>query len=124
MKEKFQPISESDKPKQNIPEAGAGPLGLPPPGSEQAPQGGGIKSPERQPLLEHGKGQGEHPDLNVSSANTGDAESPEAELQDKSPITEPPKRRRRSGVAGGRLHGWGYSYGEDQSPRTSESKDP
>ncbi len=122
MKENFRPIPEgAQKPKS--PEAGAGPLGLPPPGSAQSPQGGGSKGPDRLPLREHGESQDEPPDLNVDSANTVDAEIPEGELQDKSPITEPPKRRRRSGVAGGRLHGWGYSYGEDQSPRTSESKD-
>jgi hypothetical protein len=36
--------------KQNAPEAGAGPLGLPPPEPEQPPQSRVIKSPERQPL--------------------------------------------------------------------------
>jgi hypothetical protein len=44
--ENFRPQSEN--PKQNAPEAGAGPLGLPPPGPEQA-QWEGSKSPERHP---------------------------------------------------------------------------
>jgi hypothetical protein len=44
MTEKFRPQPEN--PKQHAPEAGAGPLGLPPPDSEQTPQGGGSKSPE------------------------------------------------------------------------------
>src|SRR5688500_5957001 len=35
--------------KQNAPEAGAGPLGIPPPTPEQQ-QGGDGKNPERQPL--------------------------------------------------------------------------
>ena len=48
MNERFRPQPEN--PKQHAPEAGAGPLGLPPPGPEQQPQGGGIKSPEREPL--------------------------------------------------------------------------
>jgi hypothetical protein len=90
MTERFRPHPEN--PKQHAPEAGAGPLGLPPPGSEQSPQGEGSKSPERQPLLEHGEGQGEDADLNVSSANTGDAESPEAELKSKTPIKHPRRR--------------------------------
>jgi hypothetical protein len=40
---------QPDNPKQHAPEAGAGPLGLPPPSPEQTPQDGGSKSPERQP---------------------------------------------------------------------------
>jgi hypothetical protein len=48
MKEKFG--QQPENPKQHAPEAGAGPLGLPPPDPEQAPQGGGSQSPERQPL--------------------------------------------------------------------------
>jgi hypothetical protein len=36
--------------KQNAPEAGAGPLGIPPPTSEHSPQGGGSTNPERQQL--------------------------------------------------------------------------
>jgi hypothetical protein len=47
MTEQFRPQPEN--PKQHAPEAGAGSLGLPPPGSEQSPQGEGSKSPERQP---------------------------------------------------------------------------
>jgi hypothetical protein len=46
MTEKFRP--QPDVPKQNAPEAGAGPLGLPPPEPEQQPQGEGSQSPERQ----------------------------------------------------------------------------
>jgi hypothetical protein len=48
MTEQFRP--HPDNPKQKAPEAGAGPIGLPPPDPEQAPQGGGTTSPERQPL--------------------------------------------------------------------------
>jgi hypothetical protein len=45
MSEKYRP--QPEKPKQNAPEPGTGPLGKPPPpGSEQTPQGGGGKSPE------------------------------------------------------------------------------
>jgi len=51
---------------------------------------------------------------NASIANG--AEAPEAELKGK----DPPKRRRHTGVAGGELHG----YGEDESPRSSENKNP
>jgi hypothetical protein len=47
MKENFHPQPEN--PKQHVPEAGAGPLGLPPPSPEQTAQGEGSKSPERQP---------------------------------------------------------------------------
>jgi hypothetical protein len=48
MKEQFRPQPEN--PKQHTPEAGAGPLGIPPPTPEHSPQGGGSTSPERQPL--------------------------------------------------------------------------
>src|SRR5687768_10158212 len=44
MSEQFRPQPEN--PKQNAPEVGAGPLGLPPPRPEQTPQGGGGQSPE------------------------------------------------------------------------------
>src|SRR5688500_16730834 len=118
MKERFCPQPEN--PKQKAPEAGAGPLGLPPPpGPEQSPQDGGSRNPEHQPLLEHGEGQGEPADLNVSSsANTGDSESPEAGLKDKFPIKK--RRWRSSSVGGGRLHG----YGEDECPRAPEDRSP
>ena len=43
------PIPEGEL-KQNAPEAGAGPLGIPPPTPDHSPQGGGSTSPERQPL--------------------------------------------------------------------------
>jgi hypothetical protein len=111
-----------DQQKQNSPEAGAGPLGVSPPDPEQQPHEEGSKSPERQPLLGHGEGQDEPADLNVSSANTEDVESPQAELNSKSPIIgSPPKRRWRSSlIGGGRLHG--YSYGEDKGPSASENK--
>jgi hypothetical protein len=46
MAENFRPHPEN--PKQHAPEAGAGPLGLPPPDPEQQPQGEGSQSPERQ----------------------------------------------------------------------------
>src|SRR5712691_6456536 len=54
----------------------------------------------------------------VSSANTGDAESPEAGLEGKSPVKDSPKRRWRVGAAcsGVRI------YGEDEGPRVSENK--
>jgi hypothetical protein len=44
------PIPEGEQ-KQNFPEPepGAGPVGLPPPNSEQIPQGGDSTSPEHQP---------------------------------------------------------------------------
>jgi hypothetical protein len=48
MTEQFRPHPEN--PKQKSPEAGAGPLGLPPPPTpEQTAQGGVSKSPERHP---------------------------------------------------------------------------
>jgi len=46
--EKFRPQPEN--PQHNAPEAGAGPIGLPPPGPEHPPQAGGDKSPEHQPI--------------------------------------------------------------------------
>ena len=58
--------------------------------TEQSPQGEGSKSPEHQPLPSHSEGQGEPVDLNVNSANTGDAESPEAELNGNKPPPETP----------------------------------
>ena len=48
MTENFRPHPEN--PKQHAPEAGAGPLGLPPPDPELTAQGGGSKRSERQPL--------------------------------------------------------------------------
>jgi hypothetical protein len=49
MSELFRSHPENQKP--NAPEPAAEPLGIPPPPDmEQAPQGGGSKSPERQPL--------------------------------------------------------------------------
>jgi hypothetical protein len=44
-------ISETEQ-KQNTPEAGAGPLGIPPPTPDQTPQDEGSKSPEHQPIPE------------------------------------------------------------------------
>jgi hypothetical protein len=52
MKERCRPQPENPKP--HAPEAGAGPLGKPPPGSEQSPQYGGSKSPEPQPVRGEG----------------------------------------------------------------------
>src|SRR5688500_6151951 len=43
------PIPEGEL-KQNAPEAGAGPFGIPPPTPEHSPQGGCSTSPERLPL--------------------------------------------------------------------------
>jgi hypothetical protein len=75
----------------------------------QKEQGRGHKeSAERQLLPGHGEVQGEPADLSVSSANTVDAESPEAGLNDNAPRKL--RRRRSSSVGGGRLHG----YGEDE----------
>ena len=117
MKEKFGQQPES--PKQNAPEAGA--IGIPPLLDPEPPlRGGGNKSPECQPLIGQGKSQSEPAEFNVSSANTEDTELSQAELKSKSPVIDPPKRRRRTGVAGGELHG----YGKDESPRTSENKNP
>src|SRR5687767_4398731 len=48
MTEKFRQQPENSK--QHAPEAGAGPLGLPPPNPNHALQSEGSKSPERQPL--------------------------------------------------------------------------
>lgn len=79
---------------------------------EQSPQSGGIKSPERQPLPSHGEGQGEPVDLNANSANTVDAESPEAGLKDKPPL----KKRRSLAFAGPRI--------SDELLRISENKKP
>jgi hypothetical protein len=49
MKERFR--SQPEDPKQHAPEAGAGPLGLPPPGPEQQ-QGGCVNKPELRPPAE------------------------------------------------------------------------
>jgi hypothetical protein len=46
MTEQFRPQPEN--PKQHAPEAGAGPLGLPPPNPDLQPQGGDSKPTERQ----------------------------------------------------------------------------
>jgi hypothetical protein len=62
----------------------------------------------QEPSPEHGEGQGEPADLNVSGPNTVYAESPEAGLNDNAPRKL--RRRRSSSVGGGRLHG----YGEDE----------
>jgi hypothetical protein len=117
MKENFRPHPEN--PKNIAPEAGAGPLGVSPPDSEQAPQGRGTKNPERQPIIGQRKGEDEPIDLNVRSANTGEADSPETGLKDKSPVIDPPRRRRRGGaICGIRL------YDEDEGSREPENKSP
>jgi hypothetical protein len=45
-KKEHQPQPNQPEQRQKSPEAGAGPLGLPPPTPDQTPQGGGSKSPE------------------------------------------------------------------------------
>jgi hypothetical protein len=117
MKEQFG--QQPENPKPNAFEAGAGPLGLPPPGSEQSPQGEGSKSPEGQPL-KYGEGQGEPAEFNVNSANTVDAESPEAGLNDNAPRKL--RRRRSSSIGGGRLHGCGEDEIRKQNPPPTQRR--
>jgi hypothetical protein len=77
------------------------------------------ESKECQPLPGHGKGQDEPANLNVSSANTVNAELPEAGLEDK-PLRKL-RRRQHSSIGGGRLHGYGE---DDECPRAPENKNP
>jgi hypothetical protein len=50
MNERFR--LQPEDPKQHAPEAGAGPIGLPPPGAEHVPQGERSKRPEIHPTKE------------------------------------------------------------------------
>ena len=106
--------SEAGRPdqKQTAQQRGEGIRGVPPP---PPPQGEPAK-----PQQESAEGQSEPADLNVSSSDTVEAESPEVGLEGKSPRKL--RRRHYSSIGGGRLHG--YTYGEDKDPRASENKDP
>jgi hypothetical protein len=80
--------------------------------TQTPPEGGEGTRGVPQPQQASAEGQNEPAGLNVNSANTGDAESPEAGLQDKSPL----KRRRSLAFAGPRI--------SDELLRVSENKKP
>jgi hypothetical protein len=101
--------SEAKRPEQNQPtfEVGEGRHGVPPPQGEQA-----------KPQQESTEGQGGPADLNVSSVNTVDAESPEAGQKDKSPRKL--RRWRSSSVGGGKLHGYGKDEIRQNPPSSTD----
>jgi hypothetical protein len=82
---------------------GEGIRGVPPPQGEPA-----------KPQQETAESQSEPADLNVSSADTVEAESPEAGLNDNAPRKL--RRWRSSSVGGGRLHGYGEDEVRKQNP--------
>jgi hypothetical protein len=90
------------------------------PGEPKKEQGRGQKeSKERQPLPGHGEGQDEPADLNVSSANTVNSESPEAALKDESPVKKKPRRRYGAACTGVLVYG---DEDPDEVPIESENK--
>ena len=89
---------------------------------EPKEQGKGQReSTERQPLPDHGEGQDEPADLNVNSANTVNAESPEAALKDKSPVNKKLRRRYGAACTGVLVYG---DEDPDEVPIESENKNP